>query len=449
MLKVLDKFLGIPLFRNALKLSLSSVFTIGSSIAVTPILSRLFSPEEYGEWGVFSSVVVIVDCVICLSYENAIVKSQSIKELSSIICLCSVTSIILSILTTVAFYTGKLLEIPFFVNFPCVGLLFIALLLGGGKTISSFVSNRLGLYNSLSLGGAIMGGSQALNRVVFGLVNIKPGLILGNLLATLLSTLYLFKELKIKSKKNLYDGVSYGKIKSVAIKYRKFPLYDAPSQLISFTLANIIIIILSLYFSMDEIGSFSMVSQLVLIPVTVLGISMQTVYLKELSNVQYIKDEIRGLTSKVIGVCFPLSCIPTLFLILGGDLFLVYFLGEDWALTSKMSFCVSIFSIPIILSEPLLPIFKILDKQDVLFKLNVLNLLLTIVSLYIGIFFNFSILVVLIVYSVVTGICRFLMFAYQLKLADLNLLSYSKQWLAIVAIYVVLSFKLIIVMTKV
>ena len=65
-----------PLVRNTMKLSLSNTVMFLLPIIVTPILSRLYSQENYGDWGIFSSAYMIVNALLFLSYENTIVKTK-------------------------------------------------------------------------------------------------------------------------------------------------------------------------------------------------------------------------------------------------------------------------------------------------------------------------------------------------------------------------------------
>ena len=56
----IKEIIRLPLVRNTLKLSSSSALLMLLPLVVTPILSRLYTPEDYGDWGVFSSVLYIV-----------------------------------------------------------------------------------------------------------------------------------------------------------------------------------------------------------------------------------------------------------------------------------------------------------------------------------------------------------------------------------------------------
>ena len=74
-------------FGNMLKLSFGNIIMYILPFLVTPILSRLYEKEHFGEWGVFSSFISIVTVLIFLGYENSIVKIDR-REEKNIVALC-------------------------------------------------------------------------------------------------------------------------------------------------------------------------------------------------------------------------------------------------------------------------------------------------------------------------------------------------------------------------
>ena len=271
MLTRIKNIINLPLVKNTLKLSSSSAFMMLLPLVVTPILSRLYTPEDYGEWGVFSSLLYIVSAFILLSYENTIVKSNDDDEVPSLIVLClSVMGIILLGLSLV-FFVGKALGIVFFLEFPCFPSLIIVLAFSGVYSICTNLANRQKKYNVMVITGVTNGLSQALLRIFLGLYPIVAyGLIIGNVLAQIISACLLLVLLWRSLPKINYNNVSINAVRSAAIKYKKFPLFDAPARFIEFAVGNLAIIILASNWDKDIVGCFSMVMQFVLIPISII-----------------------------------------------------------------------------------------------------------------------------------------------------------------------------------
>ena len=60
------------------------------AVLASPILSRLYSPEQFGEYAIFITIVGLLSTISSLSYEMAIVKQKEEFDANSLfkICLC-------------------------------------------------------------------------------------------------------------------------------------------------------------------------------------------------------------------------------------------------------------------------------------------------------------------------------------------------------------------------
>ena len=76
------------------------------SFLFSPITTRLFSPEVFGDLSVFSSITGIVGIVICLRYELAIVLPQDDDEGFSLLKLCFIFTSLVSVVTGLVFLFG-------------------------------------------------------------------------------------------------------------------------------------------------------------------------------------------------------------------------------------------------------------------------------------------------------------------------------------------------------
>lgn len=437
--------LELPFVRNTLKLSSSSVILMFLPLLVTPILSRLYTPADYGDWGVFSSFFYIVIAFIFLSYENTIIKCNNKQDIPNLVLLCLLVSGTVILGVGVFFYIGKLLKLTFCLNFPSVPLLLAMLAIYVLHTIANNIANREMLYGKMAISSVINGVSQALLRIAFGVWPIVTyGLIMGNLLAQIIATLFLAVFLIGGGGSRIWKQFSLKQVKNLAIEYKKFPLFDAPARLIEFAIGNLSLLIMAHFWSKDDIGSYSMIVQFILLPITMVGSAMANVYYRELSEQVDNPQHVATATKRAAKITFLLSVVPMLFLALGGDKLLVIFLGEQWVVAGKLSLCLVIYSVPVILSEPLLPIFRSLDKQEERFKLNLLCFFLTIGGLIITANLTRNIYLSVVVYASLYAFVRYLMFFRELKMAHIEIKDISPFFVIVNMLsYVVLISRLI------
>ena len=72
MKEIINKIFESPLLQNSVKISISNIIMYMLPFVVTSILARLYTPEAFGEWGVFSSFVAIVNIGLFMGFENVI-----------------------------------------------------------------------------------------------------------------------------------------------------------------------------------------------------------------------------------------------------------------------------------------------------------------------------------------------------------------------------------------
>lgn len=421
----IQSLLQSSLLRNALKLSSSNIILYALPLIVTPILSRIYTPDIFGGWGIFSSTVVIIGVMLFGCYEYVIIKAEP-TELRTICFICIITAIILIILILCSFELGESIDIAFFKTFPSKTLLIIYLLFSIGLVIGQNLANRFGKYTLLASDYLILGLSQALCRVMFGFLHIfQNGLIAGTVFAQGIASTYIILRLK-KYLKSFYKYPGIKDLKETASKYKSFPLYDAPASLLAFGAFNLPIIILSFYYSRGDIGCFSIIIQLLLLPMSFIGAAIGKVFYQEISTARNDRDIIKNKSKNILKILSYLSLLPAIFILLGGNLCIVWFLGDKWELAGAMSISLSIWSIPTILTQPLLPIYRNLGKQKRMLYYNALYFLAGIGSVWIGCELCLSLIMTLCLFAGSCFFAKMLLFSDILNITQVEYRSLPK-----------------------
>ena len=428
--------LSLSVVRDSLKLSSSNILLYFLPLIVTPILSRVYTPTDYGEWGIFSSVYTIVNCILFLSYDNALVRTNKEEDIPNLCGLCIIVSTGLTGVLGLIFCLGNIVGIDFFVNFPRLDLLLLILLVSIAHNLNMNLANRYQKFFSMSVANIINGFSQAVFRIVFGtILVISSGLILGTVISLIVASIFLIHSF---CKINIKD------IKRLAVENKKFPLYDAPSSFLNFSSGQLAIIILAIYFSRADIGCYSMIMQFVLLPIGFIGGAMAKVYYRKVSIAIDDPNQIRTITSQVSKISASLCLLPTIFLVLGGDLFLVWFLGDQWVTADVMALCLAVSSIPVILSESLLPIYRALNKQNVRFKYDAIMFASSIGSLFLVCYLTHNLFLSVLVARAAISIVRFTLFYNIMKLSGMTFSNIPKFFVvAVVFCYIGLFVRLL------
>ena len=411
-MKLLDKYKNQSLLINTAKLSFSNLIMYVLPIIVTPILSRLYSPACFGEWGVFSSTITIATIVLFLSLENTIVKAEE-YEIPHILILCLLIGTLLSgLFLAIIQSIGGLSSCTNIVYI----IYFIAYLI---YALSYNLNNRYAQYTHLSFSNIIQGGSQALFRIALACIIITSvnGLILGTTIAECITALFLSIKILPKITNYKWRECSVNKLKHTFLKHKNFPLYDAPANLLAFSALSLPTIILAIYYSKSEIGCLSIIFQLLLMPMSLIGSAIGKVYYQELCQNGNNINKTKKVTKSLLRLLSILSILPLLFICCGGDKLIVLFLGQEWQTAGSIAICLSLWSFPIVLTQPLLPIFRVKDKQKTQLYFDLLYFILGIGSLVICSYNSLSIYTTLFCFSVACAISKLALFKKILSLS--------------------------------
>lgn len=445
---LIKKALSTPIFLNTLKMSSSNVVMYLLPLLVTPILSRLYSPEDFGEWGVFSSFIAIVTLAIFVGLENAIVKVET-EKLGNLIKVCIICSVSLVTVTTLIFLLGHERGWSFFCDFPYTQLLIAYFIAYIPYTIGYNLCNRFSKYTSLSLNNILQGGCQAFFRIVIALIGITTfnGLILGTTIALYISAFFLMFSVKTCKVRTEQEKFNITSIRQLIIEYKKFPLYDAPSSILSFAAFNLPTIILAEYFNKASIGCFSIILQLLLLPMSLIGSAMGKVYYQEIcqEDDNSNNSNLTTITKKIFKVVTIISILPLLVLSCGGDKLIYLFLGNKWGTAGNVALCLALWSFPTILTQPLLPIFRYKTKQNILFFIDLSYFILGTGSILIGCILHWPLMTILVFFSLCCFFAKSLLFLKINKLGNVQLSFFYKYiplWIIAIVVYAIRLFYL-------
>ena len=73
--------------RNVLTLITGTTIAQAIPIAIGPILTRIYTPEEFGLYGIFIAIVSIVSVVATARYELAIIQPKLDKDVNHLVAL--------------------------------------------------------------------------------------------------------------------------------------------------------------------------------------------------------------------------------------------------------------------------------------------------------------------------------------------------------------------------
>lgn len=371
-------------FRNSFVNNLMTLST-GTIVAqvlpffATVIISRLYNPEEMGEWGVFYSYASILAIVGSLRYEGAIVKAKSDSEAYSLTYICVFLSLlftmflyllfILSVLT--GFQVGLSFKTLFLLPFYVFTLLLVL--------IFSNLSTYLRKYRLIASNSVNRSVGQTVSRILLGFLKsnrqgLINGAIIGNVisLATLCHSLHLKKYIRCLNHRRLIQLIKENK---------DFPKYDLPSNLLNSVSSHCPPILLAYYFVDSVVGLFSMAHTLLYVPMSIIGTSVSQLYYKDASEKFNHGESISELTRKLFVSMFLLGVLFMSIIIVSSDWLFGFVLGSKWNDVGRYLVMLSPWLLLVTAISPLSTIFYVKGKQKVNMNLNFIGMILRVASI--------------------------------------------------------------------
>jgi len=318
--------------RNVLTLMTGTVVAQAIPIAISPILTRIYSPEEFGLFALFFAILSILSVLANGRYENSVMLPKKDEDALHLFALGIIINIFLStiILIIVIVFNDSITkalgneEISLWLYFIPISLFFTGLF-----NILNSMNNRQKNYKDIASATITKSMVMALVQLVVGLIKSgAAGLILGQILAQFFANVKLFKNI-IKDKKAIFS-IRKLKIIALAIKYKKFPIFSLPSALANVLSGQLSNILISSFYSVATLGFYSLIQRILAIPSVLIGKSIGQVYYEEGTRERkkngVVTDIFNSTFKKLVIIGLPSFSI--LFFIVE-DLFAFVF-GEEW-----------------------------------------------------------------------------------------------------------------------
>jgi len=357
-------------------------------ICATPILTRLYGPEDFGLLALFLSITGIIGVIICLRYELSIMLPESDEEAASLLILSLTIALILSILTIPFIWLGEQ-SIQNVFNAPQLGpymwLIPLFVFVSGVFLALNYWNSRTKHFSRLSATRIIRSVAGTGTQIGAGITGYATGgsLIGASLVGQSVSTLILGSQIWKDDKSLFLRNIGSKKMTEGLKRYRKFPLVDSWSALLNTASWQLPAFLLSSFFSPVVVGFYSLGFRLLQLPMSFIGSSISQVFFQRASEA---KSE--GILAPLVENVFRLLVIVGMFPILtltivGSDVFSVIF-GKTWTEAGVYAQILSIWAFLWFISSPLGTLYIVMEKQQFGLKLNIANFITRLLSLVFG-----------------------------------------------------------------
>lgn len=369
--------------RNVLTLMTGTTIAQAIPIAISPILTRIYTPEDFGIFAIYISIASIISVVATGRYELAIMLPKKDDNAINIVALSILISFVVSLLSLIIVFVfntqiTNLLGNPEIANW----LYFVPLtvLFTGIYQSFNYWSNRKKQYKRLATSRVLQSGTTAGTNLGMGFGGLgSSGLILGSVLGQGIATAILAKMIW-KENRNRLDKIKRLKIFIMARRYVNFPKFDILASLSNVSAQQITHILFNVLFNSTIAGYYYFTQRILGLPINFIASVIADIF-RQTATLEYqLHGNAKQIYISTFKKLFILGFFPSLFLYFYAiDLFMFVF-GDVWKVAGEYTQILTPMLFLRFVSNPLSLMFFIGEKQ----QLNLYSQLILLVFILIA-----------------------------------------------------------------
>ncbi len=361
---------------NVMTLVTGGVAAQGITFLLSPVITRLFSPEHFGVAALFVSIVSIVSTICVLGLDQAVVVAKDDDDAGRLFSLsvwvvCGICVALLGAVVAVRFflphnpwviYLGRwIFAIP-----AGAFLLGMAQVINGMNLRAKQYKNIAGSKVAWTIGTT---GSRIGLGFAFG--SSVGGLITGNIIGYVVYVITLAHKLGSPLFTYIVKPGTIG-ISDLAKRYKDFPLYQTPTRFLNSFSRNLPVLLLGVLFSADVVGLYALAHRVIKVPLDLIARSVNRVYFQKSSDIFNSGASLHSSLAKTTIGLVALFLGPYLFLIYFGEGFFATLLGERWRDSGQYAAILSIWIYSAFALAPSNAVFVVIRRQGLYFNLQML-----------------------------------------------------------------------------
>jgi len=265
------------------------------TVAISPLLTRLYSPEAFGQFGIFLSIVAILSVFATLRFERGIVVAGSTREQRSLFLLVVGIAVVTGIIITMF---ALLIPMEWLLPDSSAHLVVLrewgwiiglAVTFTGWEIALRHIALKRGYFGVMAVSrvghACVQGGGQA----VMGGIGWSAGLTLGAVFSLVFRICWLAcalsKDMKAVCRRSLVD------VGGAWRRNKDFPRYMVAASLCTAFISQGLMVLGGVLASAAVVGQLYLAHRMLVLPMSLLTRSVTDVNFKELSetNVSQIR----------------------------------------------------------------------------------------------------------------------------------------------------------------
>lgn len=321
-------------FRNVFIVMSGTGLAQAITFAVSPVVSRLFSPADFGVFGTYICVAGVLGFAATLNYADALVIPRREAEAAPMFLFACLATSVIAVASGVFCWLApaewlKCFGIGDLGSGLWATLPILVLLLGWGQCLSAWCT-RLKAFKTSSESQVVRAITVCTVQVGAGLIGLGgAGLIWAALIGEISPTMFLGRAVLRRNEVVFRESAQWPLLYQRAWEYKEFALYGCPQIVLNAVSQGIPVLLLAHYFGVVVAGSYAFGIRLVQAPANLVLTSIRQVLYQKLCQVgasrelcvAFIKSTGLLAAFSFVLSCFGFAAAPSGF---------AFVFGEQW-----------------------------------------------------------------------------------------------------------------------
>src|SRR5690554_3164194 len=340
--KLFSKFnFKSELVKSALVLSSGTILAQAISYLLTPFITRLYSPEDFGIFGMMMRIVAFLAVVGAGRYEYAIPlpkKNAHAFHLYRLSLRILVWTVALTLVGGFVFWVFK---------DNSNSMLFYIVLIAAITGFTVFINIgrhwaiRMKWFKNITISTLLTSATSNIGKLLAGIAGLGVvGLAISTLLGLIVGSLvFVFDAFGVyKNKDNLKSNRRRA---AMANRYSDFPKVNLPHYLIDGARELLIAFFLTLYLSTYLFGSYDHSFRMLKIPLLLVGVAISQVLYNRMSADFAVNKSIYPLLKRSVLTLILIGIIPFGVIYFFGAPIFSFVFGDQWVLSGEIASALS------------------------------------------------------------------------------------------------------------
>ena len=362
-------------------------FAHGITALALPVLTRLYSPQDFSVLAVFTGALATVAVAACLRFDVAIPLPKDDTEAINVFALALVSAVIVAALLSVLLIAAPSL-VTSLLNQPGLGpflwLIPVGVFFAGAfSALQNWFVRRKG-FSAIAATRIAQATAGSGAQIGLGLLGVGPGgLVVGQALNSGAGCVGLFFRL-VMGDRALLARISLRGMESAWVAYDRFPKFSTLEALFNSAGMQVPIIMIAALAAGPDAGFVALAMFVMQAPMGLIGTAIAQVFLSRAPE-EYRNDRLGELTARVLNGLMRSGIGPLIFVGIVAPVILPILLGgEQWRRAGDLVAWMMPWFITQFLTAPISMALHVTNHQRTALLLQIFGFALRVAAVYIG-----------------------------------------------------------------